>query len=479
MRHVVFEPNLRILEPEVAGQRLSIQQAIVTLALFDAVALTVFGLFPTFLINETAATTYGNAPDDFEFLPIVFELVVFALVGRLFRIYSTSRVIDFKHSVVRAGSTHFSSFSILIAVAAATKTAQDYSRIWFFSWALGFFIAIIGFRLLTIAHLRRRLRNGDCFFRVISVGLFCPALTDVEIRKYTNEHARSFCELRLASMQDTSLLTELVRIHDIDQIYVRTPWNLAPEAAAKLGFLNELATDLFILPEESDLRAKLIRVGSLGIHPKLQIMERPVRGWDIWLKRALDVSVAGFVLVLLAPLILIVAVAIRLESPGPLIFRQRRAGLNGVVFELWKFRSMYVDQTDHGAAVQSSKHDPRVTRVGRFIRRTSIDELPQFINVLQGRMSVVGPRPHALQTTAEGCQLEEVVEYYAARHRVLPGLTGWAQINGLRGELDSIEKLRRRVDYDMEYIKAKWSPWRDLVIIARTIAKVIYDPGAY
>ena len=139
---------------------------------------------------------------------------------------------------------------------------------------------------------------------------------------------------------------------------------------------------------------------------------------------------------------------------------------------------MRAETTDHHASVQTSRDDPRVTAVGRIIRRTSLDELPQFFNVLQGSMSVVGPRPHALKTRAEGRPLEEVADFYAARHRVKPGLTGWAQINGYRGELDTIEKVQKRVSYDIEYIE-NWSTWLDIKIIMRTVMLVLYDPAAY
>ena len=188
--------------------------------------------------------------------------------------------------------------------------------------------------------------------------------------------------------------------------------------------------------------------------------------------------IAALVLALISPMLLFVALLIRLDSKGPIFFRQRRVGFNGSIFEILKFRTMYVDQTDHDAVRQTGRGDARVTRVGRVLRRTSLDELPQFINVLQGSMSIVGPRPHALQTRAEGKSLDELVEHYAARHRVKPGITGLAQVNGLRGELDSAEKLRRRVDYDIEYID-RWTIWLDIEILLKTVPLVFYDKSAY
>ena len=203
----------------------------------------------------------------------------------------------------------------------------------------------------------------------------------------------------------------------------------------------------------------------------------PITGWKLWLKRNEDIAVAALVLTLLSPVLLLAALMIRLDSDGPILFRQRRVGFNGSIFEILKFRTMYFHHTDPDAACQTAKGDPRVTRVGRVLRRTSLDELPQLINVLQGTMSIVGPRPHALQTKTEGKSLEELVEHYAARHRVKPGITGLAQVHGLRGELDNVEKLRRRLNYDIEYID-KWSIWVDLKILLKTLPLVFYDDSA-
>jgi exopolysaccharide biosynthesis polyprenyl glycosylphosphotransferase len=221
----------------------------------------------------------------------------------------------------------------------------------------------------------------------------------------------------------------------------------------------------------------IVLTESLGDLP-LRAIDRQFDARDLRLKKILDVVVATIAIALVAPLMLCVALAIKLESPGPIIFCQKRIGLNGLIFELWKFRSMYAEQTDSDGVRQTGKGDPRVTQVGRYIRSRSIDELPQFFNVIQGRMSVVGPRPHALAIRAAGQFLEEAVDGYAARHRVKPGITGWAQINGLRGELDSVEKLKQRVAHDIKYIE-KWSVRLDLKIILRTLMVVLNDPTAY
>ncbi|RBH45093.1 undecaprenyl-phosphate glucose phosphotransferase, partial [Pseudomonas sp. MWU13-2860] len=191
-----------------------------------------------------------------------------------------------------------------------------------------------------------------------------------------------------------------------------------------------------------------------------------------------DVLLAAVALALAAPLMLLLALLIKLDSPGPVLFRQKRYGYNNRLIEVYKFRSMYVEQADADAEAQTTRRDPRVTRVGRFIRKTSLDELPQLLNVLGGSMSMVGPRPHATATKAAGVLFEDAVSEYTARHRVKPGITGWAQVNGYRGETDTLAKIERRVEYDLEYIE-NWSLWFDFYILIRTLPAVLSADAAY
>lgn len=181
---------------------------------------------------------------------------------------------------------------------------------------------------------------------------------------------------------------------------------------------------------------------------------------------------------LLSPILLVTALAVRLDSEGPALFRQKRYGYNDRLIRVFKFRSMYVNQTDRNAERQTTREDPRITRVGRFIRKTSIDELPQLFNVLMGNMSIVGPRPHATATKAAGVPFEEAVREYSSRHRVKPGITGWAQINGYRGETDTLHKIQKRVEYDLEYI-SKWSVWLDLYIVFMTVPAILSTKEVY
>ena len=213
--------------------------------------------------------------------------------------------------------------------------------------------------------------------------------------------------------------------------------------------------------------------------PVLDLFDKPIADWDVVIKLAFDKIVGALALIALSPVLLATAIAVKLDSPGPVLFRQRRYGFNNELIEVFKFRSMYVDQTDATAARLVTRDDPRVTRVGRFIRKTSIDELPQLFNVVfKGNLSLVGPRPHAVHAKAADRQYEEVVDGYFARHRVRPGITGWAQVNGWRGETDTPEKIQQRVEHDLYYIE-NWSILLDLSILAITPFALFKTKNAY
>jgi exopolysaccharide biosynthesis polyprenyl glycosylphosphotransferase len=218
----------------------------------------------------------------------------------------------------------------------------------------------------------------------------------------------------------------------------------------------------------SKLRFRPRSYSYFGAVPVLDVFDRPIADWDIVVKWAFDKVVGTLALILLSPVMLATAIAIKLDSKGPVLFRQKRYGFNNEQIEVFKFRSLYHEMTDHTAAKQVTKGDPRVTRVGRFIRKTSIDELPQLLNVVfKGNLSLVGPRPHAIHATASNRAYEQVVDGYFARHKVKPGITGWAQIHGWRGETDTEDKIQRRVEHDLYYIE-NWSVLLDLYILIKT-----------
>jgi exopolysaccharide biosynthesis polyprenyl glycosylphosphotransferase len=210
----------------------------------------------------------------------------------------------------------------------------------------------------------------------------------------------------------------------------------------------------------------------------IDLYDKPIADWGTVSKWIFDKTIAGLALILLAPEMAAVAVAIRLDSRGPVLFKQKRYGFNNELIEVYKFRSMYTDRCDAAALRLVTKDDPRVTKVGRFIRKTSLDELPQLFNVLKGNLSLVGPRPHAISAKADDRLYGEVVDGYFARHKVKPGITGWAQINGWRGETDTEEKLVKRIEHDLEYIE-NWSVLFDLYILLKTPSSLLKMENAY
>jgi Undecaprenyl-phosphate glucose phosphotransferase len=248
----------------------------------------------------------------------------------------------------------------------------------------------------------------------------------------------------------------------------------------------DLLKTLWVLPVDIRLSAHTNKLqfrprsySYIGDVPFIDVFDKPIADWDYVLKWLFDHIIGALLLVAALPVMAIVALAIRLDSCGPVLFRQKRYGFNNELIEVFKFRSMYTEQCDPTASRLVSKGDPRVTRVGRFIRKTSLDELPQLFNVMRDELSLVGPRPHALHAKAADKLYDAVVVSYFARHRVKPGITGWAQVNGWRGETDTPEKIQRRVEYDLYYIE-NWSVLFDLYILLLTPYSLLTKKeGAY
>lgn len=268
------------------------------------------------------------------------------------------------------------------------------------------------------------------------------------------------------------------RTAGVDLVIVTVPMAAEQRLMQILKILFALPVDIRISALNSKLRLSSSAYSYLGRVPMLALMDRPLTDWDRVIKNIEDRVLGALLLLIAAPVMALVALAIRLESKGPVLFRQRRYGFDNELIEVLKFRSMYTDMTDASASKLVTKDDPRVTRVGRFIRKTSLDELPQLLNVVRGEMSLVGPRPHATEAKASSDLYQTVVGEYFARHRVKPGVTGWAQINGWRGETDTHEKIQRRVEADLYYID-NWSLLFDLYIIAATPFALLSGKNAY
>jgi Undecaprenyl-phosphate glucose phosphotransferase len=263
-------------------------------------------------------------------------------------------------------------------------------------------------------------------------------------------------------------LVQDARVHGIDSIIVALPSTSDHLLVETLNKLSLVPVDVKLCPGEFAVRLGTLQASHIGGHTFLNVIDRPLRDWR-WIAKSVEDRLLGaLILMLIAPIMLAIALLIKLDSPGPVLFRQKRYGFNNRLIEVLKFRTMYQEMSDNNAERLTQRNDPRITRVGAFLRRTSLDELPQFLNVLRGDMSIVGPRPHALSAKAGALLYQEAVKYYDARHRMKPGITGWAQVNGWRGETDTLEQIRKRVEHDLFYIE-HWSVTLDLQIIARTI----------
>lgn len=278
----------------------------------------------------------------------------------------------------------------------------------------------------------------------------------------------------LPMLGDLTHLADYVRTNAIEQIYITLPMASQPRILALLDTIKDTTSSVFFVPDLFITDVIQGRVDMLEGIPVVAVCESPFTGANGIIKRIEDLVLASLILVLISPVLLACAIAVRVSSPGPVIFRQRRYGLDGQEIYVYKFRSMTA--TDDGAIVrQATRNDSRITRVGAFLRKTSLDELPQFVNVLQGRMSIVGPRPHAV---AHNEQYRKLIKGYMVRHKVRPGITGFAQVNGARGETDTVEKMERRIQLDLYYLR-NWSLALDIRIILRTVGLVAKDSAAY
>jgi len=271
-----------------------------------------------------------------------------------------------------------------------------------------------------------------------------------------------------------SELSQHVRAHNIKLIFISQPLSAQPRIRRLIDELQDTTASIYFLPDVYVFDLMQARFDNVGGMPVIAIRETPFMGLNGMIKRASDIALASAILLALAPLMLAIGLTVKWTSPGPVIFKQRRYGLYGEEIWVYKFRSMHV-LDDGGDIVQARRDDGRVTPIGGFLRRTSLDELPQFVNVLQGRMSIVGPRPHAV---AHNEQYRKLIKGYMLRHKVKPGITGWAQVNGLRGETATLDKMEARIAYDLDYLR-NWSLWLDLWIILKTVKVVLTRENAF
>ncbi len=415
----------------------------------------------------------------------VIMMFAFARSG-VYDIFDESNLVEILRSTLRCLVIVM---LLLTACLFIFKISDNVSRLWLATWSATSVFALCGFRLLTASAALRLREIGRLTRNIAIVGaseVGQQLATKVFQQRAGARLVGIFDERRsrfvksgnsVAVVQQLPALHELLCIGCVDEVVIAIPPHASRQILELSRRFHPFPVSLRVLAPEGYENFRVLdsrRYGDIGT---FRVMGKPLDEVATLVKRIEDVVIAGFCLVLLALLMLVIALFIKLDSRGPVLFRQNRLGANNLPFDLLKFRSMYVEQTDPLGRQLTRAGDPRITRVGRFLRVTSLDELPQLINVLRGEMSLVGPRPHPLAASAAGISYARAISEYPIRHRVKPGITGWAQVNGWRGETTTIEQIRRRVEHDLYYIE-NWSVTFDLLILGRTVFAVLSRANA-
>ncbi|MEO8758780.1 MAG: undecaprenyl-phosphate glucose phosphotransferase [Devosia sp.] len=426
--------------------------------------------------------TYVEPGQSAIYLPTIAIVTLAANV--LFNAARTHRVTAYRTAVQqiwRVLASWSLIFVVLMSLVFLLKSSELVSRVWLVGWFVAGALVLVLFRLSLRALVMQWTREGRLKRRTVIVGGGHDAEVLVEsIEKSAGADVRMLgvfddrnderspeSVASLPKLGRVADLLEFARQSRVDLVIVSMPLSAEKRVLEMLTQLWVLPVDIRLSAHMSKLRFTSKAYSYVGDVPVFDMVDRPISDWNLVFKWMFDKLVALTALILLSPVMLITAIAIKLDSKGPVFFKQKRHGFNNELIEIYKFRSMRTDMADFTASKLVTRDDPRVTRVGKFIRKTSIDELPQFFNVLTGQLSVVGPRPHALAAKADNLLYYEAVEGYFARHKVKPGITGWAQIHGWRGETDTVEKIMQRVQHDLYYIE-KWSILLDLYIVLMT-----------
>jgi putative colanic acid biosynthesis UDP-glucose lipid carrier transferase len=421
----------------------------------------------------------------------VIAAALFYVSAEIFGVYRAARTDSLRRDLRHVAAAWLSVAIVTLFLGYATKVTQEYSRLAIGTWFLltpALIGASRGFVRIGLSVMRRHGLNtrnvaivgaGPEGIRLAETLIAAPWIGFRVIGIFDDRQPapdRISEHLPRPLMGTTRDLLEKAKSGKLDIVYVTAlPISDKERIIALVNALSNTTVSVYIVPDMflfSMFHGKWVQVGQV---PAVSVFETPFYGIDGWLKRCEDIVIASLVLLLMALPMSLIAVAIKLTSSGPVIFKQRRYGLDGKVFHIWKFRTMTVREDHSEALKQAQRNDSRVTRLGGFLRRSSLDELPQFFNVLAGTMSVVGPRPHA---TAHNERYRKMIQGYMVRHKVRPGITGWAQANGWRGETDTLDKMEARVEHDLWYIR-NWSVLLDLKIIIHTALRGWRSVNAY
>jgi len=412
------------------------------------------------------------------FLGTLLVLLIFPLFD-LYRSWRGDLLVELAGRLAAAWGMVFVTLALLLF---ALKLGSEYSRIWFFLWGGLAGVGIIVLRMITYTMLHKLRRRGLNLKRIAIVGTDSTA-REIKQRVESSPSAGFKILVHFAphghptedAARPIDQLSDVIHELRLDELWIALP--LRDEAVIQdiLHMLRHETINIRYTPDISSLRLINHNVSTILGMPMLNLRTSPMTGTNRLIKGLEDRCLALLLLIVSSPLMGLIALGVKLTSKGPVLFKQKRHGWGGKVITVYKFRSMTVQGNEDDQVRQATRGDSRVTPFGAFIRRTSLDELPQLFNVLQGRMSLVGPRPHAIQHNEF---YKERIDSYMLRHRVKPGITGWAQVNGYRGETDTLEKMQKRVEYDLYYIE-HWSLWFDLKILFLTIFKGFTGKNAY
>ena len=459
-----------------------------TLRIIECTVLVGLGL----LIKHLYVQDNAPALSTFYFSAIVLGAALYAGLSQWLGLYDIAAIRSLWKYISRTTLAWVLALAGLATLAFLLKLGSEFSRVWLAVWFVGGFSGLLAIRITAKNLIHHWTAEGRLTQRaaIIGAGHTAQALianlqnnpeSDIEIvgvfddrnTKRIGEHVDGY-----PLLGSTADLVEAARESRIDLLIVTLPLVAENRLVQILSQVSILPIDIKLAAQTSRLRFLPRTYSYIGNVAMLDVADKPISGWDQVTKSVFDRVVGTLALIALSPVMLLTALAIKWDSRGPILFKQKRYGLNNELIEVYKFRSMYTDMSDVNAAKLVTKDDPRVTPVGRFIRKTSIDELPQLFNVLIGNLSLVGPRPHATQAKAADALYQDVVAGYYARHKVKPGITGWAQINGWRGETDTELKIRKRVEHDLYYIE-NWSLFLDTYILLKTPASLLNTESAY
>ncbi|ANS87826.1 UDP-glucose:undecaprenyl-phosphate glucose-1-phosphate transferase [Vibrio scophthalmi] len=433
------------------------------------------------------ANIYADSWNIYYLLATSVAVVSFSVMAELLGVYNPSYTSSLRQTLPPILLSWFCAIGLLLVLAFGFKITDSFSRIAMTVWFVGTPVLLTSYRLVS-SKVRTSAKSDSYEKKSIIIGATPAGLALAKEIQSSRHHGLNlvgiFDDRSLDRLADENLDVQLrgsindalqmAKERDFRHVYVALPMKASNRIKEVINYFADSTARVYIVPDFFTYDLIQSRWRNVGNIPTLSIHDTPFYGMSTFVKRLEDIVVSALILLLISPVLLAVSIGVKLSSPGPIIFKQHRYGIDGKQIKVWKFRSMR--SMDNGQVVkQATKGDPRITKFGAFIRKTSLDELPQFINVLQGRMSIVGPRPHAVSHNEE---YRQIVDRYMLRHKVKPGITGWAQINGYRGETDTVDKMEKRVEYDLTYIR-EWSLWLDIKIIFLTIFKGFIGKAAY